>query len=619
MPITPFNAITEKDVDIYKLPTAREIEGLEAGQRLECVIGDLHANAIKLIWFLVREGVITNLTEENFKKLIAIFQKGFVKYSLEERKDKLEGLTREDIQEFNKLIDGLKFNQDIAVKLIGDDICDRAGNDYFVLKILSQLSKKEVPLEILLSNHSIEFVDIYERSYNEELIVKTEDHVIGDRKITNTIRNEGFFPSDKIGINFYGQAASSVALRLALEEGLIAKKDVTALYDEYKKNICALSYSLLPDGRLVIYSHAPISLDTIKLMADKVKVQYLDSTALDLASTIDRINEKVKALALENKIHELYTEKGLAEADRVDEASDPFIFLMWNRATSIIPMLGTYLFVHGHTPPSYRRQENVTNLDNSLGKPGDKANNGTYTTVVSVNTRVPAYSDDLVEKGPLLDVLGSSSPVQSAEANSINDAEEERLNEELKSAVKSLIDQVQAFDKHLQSINFRETVLNMRFGTWTDNFINEVRVCFLTETTEENGEIKLQEGDNIHIINSYTFKKAIEIDQKEYEKFKSKVSDKLEIDKYLVSSMNYTTHRKFYKVVLANIAIALTGIGAILLAAHAIHDRVKKGSKTSVNSALFFGHTRREKMRDKMESTFGEIKKRVPKKGRLAG
>lgn len=649
MPITPFKSITEDNVDIYKLPARREIEGLEARQRLECVIGDLHANAIKLIWFLVREGVITNLTEENFKKLIAIFQKGFVKYSVEEGKYKLKGLTREDIQEFNKLIDALEFNQAIAVKLIGDDICDRVGNDYFVLKILSQLSKKKVPLEILLSNHSIEFIDIYEKSCNEALIVETVEDTVDDQKINVTMRVDGFFPTDNIQIETE-QTTSSLALRLALEDELIAKEEVTALYDEYQKNICALSYSLLPDGRLVIYSHAPISLNTIKLMAAKVKVQYLDATALELARTIDRINEKVKALALENKIHELYDFKNLKPGEVVDPVVDPFLYLMWNRDISIIPA-NSYHFVHGHTTGgnrrgvqrAYKEGAHVTNLDNHFGKlanfsrpkfPGEMRrefidvpayfHNGTYTAVVSVNTRVPelaqlAYSDDLVEKGPLPHVLGSGSPEQSAEANSINDAKEERLNEELKSAVKSLIDQVQAFDKHLQSINFRETVLDMRFGTWKDNFINDVRVCFLTETTEENGEIKLQEGDNTHIINSYTFKKAIEIDQNKYEEFKSKVSDKLEIDKYLVSSMNYTTHRKFYKVVLANIAIALTGIGAILLAAHAIHDRVKKGSKTSVNSALFFGHTRREKMRDKMESTFGEIKKRVPKKGRLAG
>lgn len=353
MPITPFNEITEKDVDIYKFPAQREIEGLEEGQRLECVIGDLHANAIKLIWFLVRERVITNLTEENFQKLIAIFQKGFVKYSLEEKKHKLQGLTREDIAEFNKIIDDLEFNQAIAVKLIGDDICDRVGNDYFVLKILSQLSKKEVPLEILLSNHSIEFIDIYEKSYNKALIVETVEDTVDDQKINVTLRVDGFFPTDNIQIDIR-QVTSSLALRLALEEGLIAEKDVTALYDEYKKNICALSYSLLPDGRLVIYSHAPISLNTIKLMADKVKVKYLDATALDLASTIDRINEKVKALALENKIHELYDFKNLKPGEVVDPAVDPFLYLMWNRDISIIPA-NSFHFVHGHTTEENRR------------------------------------------------------------------------------------------------------------------------------------------------------------------------------------------------------------------------------------------------------------------------
>ena len=572
-----FVEITEKDADIYKFPEKRLTSELKEGQRLECVIGDLHANAMKLIWFLVREGVITNLDEKKFNRLKEIFQNGSLGSN-----GKLQGITRKEIEEFNSLIEEIEFNPAIAVKLIGDDICDRAGNDYFVLKILSQLSKKKVPLEILLSNHSIEFIDVYEKSFNEELMVDN--------------RSKGFFPTDNIGINFFGQAASSVALRLALEDNLISKEEISALYDQYKKNISALSYSLLPDGRLVIYSHAPINLDVIKLMAVKVEVEYSDATALELAKTIDRINEKVKVCAEKNEIHTLYTPKGLANSDKTDAETDPFIFLMWNRNTDVIPSDKTYHFVHGHTV-SYRNQNNVTNLDNAFGKKND-FNEGTYTAVTAINTRAP----QLIQTQ-----LGSDEAVVT----------EEQLNHDLTLAVKSLIEQINAFEQHLLRISYKDSVDNSRFISWADNFREEVRQCFLKE--DSSGDIKARVGNSTYDNKNFTCKKAKEISPDDYKTFETSLTKKLKIDDPMESSINYTQHRKFYKVVLANIAIALTGIGAILLAAHAIHDRVKKGSNTSVNSALFFAHTRREKMRDKMESTFEEIKKHVPRNGRQAG
>ena len=118
----PHTLIIEEQVDIYKLPTVSEEQRAKKG--IEITIGDLHANAMKLMFLLVKHGIATDLTEANYDRLAEIYNTS------------VEELTKDILTEFNQILDTVTFRSEALVRLIGDELSDRGSNDYFVLKIL---------------------------------------------------------------------------------------------------------------------------------------------------------------------------------------------------------------------------------------------------------------------------------------------------------------------------------------------------------------------------------------------------------------------------------------------------------------------------------------------------
>ena len=72
-------------------------------------------------------------------------------------------LTKEQLTTFQTIIEQANINLDKAVTLIGDELADRGNNDYFTLLVLKKLHQSKVNLNILLSNHSAEFIRDYEK------------------------------------------------------------------------------------------------------------------------------------------------------------------------------------------------------------------------------------------------------------------------------------------------------------------------------------------------------------------------------------------------------------------------------------------------------------------------
>jgi hypothetical protein len=61
-----------EQVDIYQLPsvdlTHKGTEGTEI------TIGDLHGNAMKLMFMLVKHGIATNISKEDYNRLVEIYR-----------------------------------------------------------------------------------------------------------------------------------------------------------------------------------------------------------------------------------------------------------------------------------------------------------------------------------------------------------------------------------------------------------------------------------------------------------------------------------------------------------------------------------------------------------------
>jgi len=329
-----------EQVDIYKLPTARESDP----QITEVTIGDLHGNSMKLMYMLIREGIASGVKPVQYSKLVTIYKKDVKK------------LTANDIKEFNAILDDITFDKSKLVRLIGDELADRGSNDYFTLKILEKLDEQDVPVEILISNHSVEFLQACEK-YQKKLNFHAP-----------MLRN--------------GHADSLVNLDVLVSNGLVESTEVLDIAKKaYQPKLKVVSYSLNPEStEITLYSHAGIGLDTIKQLAKKDFIcTYNDSNAPELAKTIDDINSGFQQKFVKQSIDNESCKSEImyrAYDGACDLSQYPFVCAMWNRFYNNLrrpPELNNYkiVYVHGHdSNDPMNHEDHVCNLDfdNFLGK-----------------------------------------------------------------------------------------------------------------------------------------------------------------------------------------------------------------------------------------------------------
>lgn len=314
--------IEQANADIYQCPTAVTQEVTEL------TIGDLHANAMYMMHFLVANGVV-NISEENYQRLKDIYQKPELK--------------KQDLQEFNTIIEQLDIGETPLIRLIGDELCDRGQNDYFIFKILAKLKQSGIQTEILLSNHGIEFLIPYEQNS----VLKAPNIV--KPNLTNSMNN----------------------MQKLIKESVINKKEVDALIkNSYLPDLKLIAYSLA-DNHITIFSHAGIGLEVIKALAAKFAekgVVYQDSSAKELAQTIEDINAVFAQSVREGKTHRLLVEHINKSPSYDSHQDDPVNFVIWNRGYDDLSRepqhKGYHLyFVHGHDSKE-STHDNIFNLDN---------------------------------------------------------------------------------------------------------------------------------------------------------------------------------------------------------------------------------------------------------------
>lgn len=343
----PHELINEQ-VDIFELPDL-DVEHKESAG-IQITIGDLHGNAMKLMFMLVKHGIVTNINEAEYKRLVAIY------------KTPVQDLTKQHLDEFNQILSQIEFNSNSLIRLIGDELADRGNNDYFTLKILEKLSEHKVPVEIIVSNHGIEFIEACEIQDNFHAPMLSQGR----------------------------HAPSMEKLQILVEEGTVTREEILAIANKsYKPTLRAISYSLSEDEKeITIYSHAGIGLNTIERLAKKLEVEYKDATASELAQTIDSINARFQKHVQNNTVNTLYTRENMAAgySGRSDLSDAPFEFIMWNRFYHHIDRPAAHFdyyvsFVHGHDS-SESTIGNICNLDNNLGKI-ECLNQGVYTVLYS--------------------------------------------------------------------------------------------------------------------------------------------------------------------------------------------------------------------------------------------
>jgi hypothetical protein len=333
--------LLRENVDIYTVPIFSLKSEYMHDDKNEYTIGDLHGNAIKLLYFLIKQGIVKNIDGNDYNKLVYIYKKP------------VDNLGKSELNLFKNIIKKIKCtkNPNSIVRLIGDELADRGSNDYFTLKILQKIHQEGVPLEILVSNHSAEFIKAYE---------------------LQQINPHNKFSSRYLDARFITSMAN---LQTLIEKGLVDKKEIFTIYEKvYTPNLKLIAYtqtfSKSKQPEIVLYTHAPAGLESIKAIADEFNIPYKDGSLHQLTHTINKINtEFQEQYAQKNSVRELFEEE------------NPVYTLIWNRRYEKLErsdQKANYKlnFVHGHDAAELS-QKNIYNLDTDLGK-CEKCNKGEY-------------------------------------------------------------------------------------------------------------------------------------------------------------------------------------------------------------------------------------------------
>lgn len=341
------NFLVKEYVDIYKRPAIHPTDKFR-----DVTVGDLHANAIKFLFSLCYHGII-EISEKHYATLVNIYLDVYHKPKQKHKK-------------FKEIMSSIKIlNRSFPIRLIGDELCDRGKNDYFILLLLMKLFVEGANIEILLSNHGFDFLRAF------------ENLVINNNRFDNFIIS----PTQTTSLSSLQRLIDTKEVKLT--------EIIEIVKTAYIPSLKLISYTLDEVGnRITIRSHALIDLNNINMLADKYNIIFKDETLRDLANTIDLINiafqEDLASGTFTNKVNIADLKNALA-----NNSSDPILNLIWNREHLNLmrdEQYKSYLisYVHGHSYDNTFADLKIFNLENDLGKLIDE-NCGFYTYLVSAD------------------------------------------------------------------------------------------------------------------------------------------------------------------------------------------------------------------------------------------
>lgn len=407
-----YSRIEKEGIDIRQYPS----EAMAA--TAEITLGDLHGNALKLLHFLIMQGVVR--FKASVKNPEAIYQRFVQHYdaiavqevlyrkphllvgqekhtlimektqasdptqkaALEEKiknideavkiaetpeaKEKARKILVEHSAAFISLMDSLEvLSSNTLVRLIGDEVSDRGSSDYLTLELLAFLQKNRVPVRVLVSNHGSDFIRSCESLTKHSSELVDAGIILGAQKIS-----------------FLGLQAA-----FNQENGCSPSRLDTLVSSVYKPSLRLLDYSL-DDNGITLFTHAPVRFSVLEDLANALGVIYEDQDPKALAKTIDKMNSVFAKRLKANDLGDLLAipehtanELGLdgASLSKAEQKDWPFVHLIWNRWSeqkdsnepeARPPFHNGYAiqYVHGHDPYIPQKQHHIINLDSELGK-----------------------------------------------------------------------------------------------------------------------------------------------------------------------------------------------------------------------------------------------------------
>ncbi len=292
-------------------------------------IGDLHGNAMKGIYFLIRYGVMKLENPQDYDSLWSIYN------------TKTDALTSEQLTQFQTILTNASVTSPKLITFIGDELSDRGNNDWFTLLLMKTLHEKNVPYQIQLSNHSS--VALQSFSTNRPL-------------------------PGMIGSAQNNQQRSLDNMWALVKKGLITKEEVGSLANEfYKPHLRMIGYTKTTNDHITLYTHAPVGLETVRDLSAKFEIKYDDSTIESLIFCINEINKKASESMIKNDFKQYH------DVTNRDNTNDPLDRLFWSRELqpnfTLTPTYRSFKVecVHGHIGPGKILNDGLRNTDSHWG------------------------------------------------------------------------------------------------------------------------------------------------------------------------------------------------------------------------------------------------------------
>jgi hypothetical protein len=325
--------ILEKGMHKYLRVTSENLRfyptNIEAQENKIVIIGDLHGNAMKLIYQLIKYGIM-KIDKDFFNLLWIIYERDINK------------ITVDDLEQFEYYVSAMEVH--IAPKLlvmIGDEFADRGQNDYFTALVLQKLHDSAVAYKIYLSNHGAHFISWIENQ-------------------TNVAQKMPF--QQALSLDNLRVLISKLKLKDAVN---ITEKMHEMFESAYIEHLMLIGYIQENDAVSCILTHAPIDNIIMKELASTFGVNYNIETGENIAACIDQINAHILDDIKESK----FTTKYLRNHDSA------VYKILWNRALPQETLPAKIINIHGHVgeKPIHKHPEDAyINLDSDWGKPSEE-------------------------------------------------------------------------------------------------------------------------------------------------------------------------------------------------------------------------------------------------------
>jgi len=312
------------------------------GRDQDITLGDLHGNAMKLVYFLIQHGGMLLQKKSDYLILFQSYQ--IFKNNVD---DAEREVLKHAITQFEAILSHVTFRSGAPfIRLIGDVLADRGYNDYLTLLVFRALKNNHIRYEIIFSNHDQVALAMFDE----------------DMDLTQAFIS--------------GQQMSLDNMRALFLLNIIDQAKTYELFDEVYRPYLRLTGGTHQVDSETLYTHAPINRKVLEDLTSTFDVEYDDRSKQAFIKSMEATNAEASK-EIQNK-----QLTGTYRTDYNCYGDDSSLYqLIWNRdPNKSMEPEGAFqiLNVHGHVGPYFEMNANAINLDDNCFGKSEEYQKGMY-------------------------------------------------------------------------------------------------------------------------------------------------------------------------------------------------------------------------------------------------